>query len=403
MSSSPADRRPLIAQAFCGLFALLCALPLAAAQTLVFWNSQQNGEVLAEIAAGFTKSAGIKIETNWLNQADLRSSLLRHATDGDLPDVALVPADFLALDKELKYSEVPKPGKNSELVPNAANSGLFEGRNLGAPLFWGNHLMLYYNRSLVRKPARTWTEMAAQARELQTRNVRALGMQFGEMFWLVPFYGAYGGWPVDAKGGITLDTPAMVKTLNTYFGLASGGLTLKECRNDCALDRFAAGEFAYSINGDWAMRELREAMGDKLGVTTLPQLEGGKNLVPMYSGYVLVFPGQSLKGPKRDALLKFIRYMQSEPVQRRWFAETSHLPVNDKVYREVLTRADENLKASLTQLKLARAMPSDRGMAFAWEGMAKGFSSMYQGRVNAVEAARIMQQHADRAQRRADY
>ncbi|MCX9154966.1 extracellular solute-binding protein [Niveibacterium sp. 24ML] len=402
MPSNRANCRPLT-HALAGLLALLCALPLGAAQTLVFWNSQQNGELLADVAAGFTKSAGIKIETNWLNQADLRSSLLRHATDGDLPDVALVPADFLALDKELKYSVVPAAGKDGTLVPNAASSGLFEGRNLGAPLFWGNHLMLYYNRSLVSKPARTWAEMAAQARQLQARNIRALGMQFGEMFWLVPFYGAYGGWPVDAKGAVTLDTPAMAKALTTYFGLASGGLTLKECRNDCALDRFAAGEFAYSINGDWAMRELRDALGDKLGVATLPQLDGGKNLVPMYSGYVLVFPGQSLKGPKRDALLKFIRYMQSEPVQRRWFNETSHLPVNANVYRDVLARADDNLKASLNQLKQARAMPNDRGMAFAWEGMAKGFSSMYQGRVTATEAARIMQQHADRAQRRADY
>ena len=384
------------------LLTLSAALPLAAAPTLVFWNSQQNSELLAAIAADFSKSTGIKIETNWLNQADLRGSLLRHATDGDLPDVALVPTDFLALDKELKYSDVPAQGKASDLVPNAARSGYFEGRNLGAPMFWGNHLMLYYNRSLVSKPARTLTEMAQQVKGLQAKGVRTLGMNFGEMYWMVPFYGGYGGWPVDAKGAITLDTPAMVKTLETYFGLISRGITPKECHADCALDRFISGEFAYAINGDWAMRELHDALGDKLGVTTLPQLEGGKNLVPMYSGYVLAFPGQSLKGPKRDALLKFMRYMQSAQVQRRWFDETSHLPVNATVYRDVLAKADDNEKASLNQLKLARAMPNDRGMAFAWEGLAKGFSAMFQGRVSAAEAAKIMQQHADRAQRRTD-
>ncbi|GAA5179605.1 extracellular solute-binding protein [Niveibacterium umoris] len=384
------------------LLAVAAALPLCAAPTIVFWNAQQNADALAAIASDFAKTGAGKVETNWINQNDLRASLLRHATDGDLPDVALVPSDFLALDKELKYSEVPAT-KSGELVPNAAASGLFEGRALGAPMFWGNHLMLYYNRSLVAKPARSFAEMATQAKALEAKGVRALAMNWGEMYWMVPFYGAYGGWPVDAKGSVTLNTPAMVQTLNTYFGLVSGGLTQKECRGDCPLDRFIAGEFAYSINGDWAMHELREALGDKLGVTTLPQLEGGRNLVPMYSGYVLVFPGNALKGPKRDALLKFLRYMQSPEIQRRWFAETALLPVNAAVYREALAKADDNLKASLNQLRLARAMPNDRGMAFAWEGLAKGFSSMYQGRVNATEAARMMQQHADRAQRRTDY
>ncbi|WP_374603028.1 extracellular solute-binding protein [Niveibacterium sp.] len=386
-----------------GLLALAAAVPLYAAPKLVFWNSQQNAELLAAITADFSKTSGIKVETNWLNQADLRGSLLRHATDGDLPDVVLVPTDFLALDKELKYSDVPPVGKSSDLVPNAAGSGLFEGRNLGAPMFWGNHLMLFYNRSLVSKPARTLAEMTQQLPALQAKGVKALGTNFGAMYWMVPFYGAYGGWPVDAKGGITLDTPAMAKTLDTYFGLVTRGLTLKECRTDCALDRFMAGEFAYAINGDWAMRELQDALGDKLGVTVLPQVEPGKNLVPMYSGYVLAFPGLSLKGPKRDALLKFMRYMQSAEVQRRWFDETRRLPVNATVYRDVLAKADDNLKASLNQLKLARAMPNDRGMAFAWEGLAKGFSAMYQGRVSATEAAKLMQQHAERAQRRTDY
>ena len=69
------------------------------------------------------------------------------------------------------------------------------------------------------------------------------------------------------------------------------------------------------------------------------------------------------------------------------YDETSHLPVNAAVYRDVLAKADDNLKASLNQLKLARAMPNDRGMAFAWEGLAKGFSAMYQGHVTAAEAA----------------
>ena len=39
------------------------------------------------------------------------------------------------------------------------------------------------------------------------------------------------------------------------------------------LERFAAGEFAYSIAGDWDYRGLQEKMGDKLGVAVMPSID----------------------------------------------------------------------------------------------------------------------------------
>lgn len=387
------------------LVALFCSLGTVAATAagpLVFWNNQQGADVVKGIANDFTRQSGIPVETTWIIQADYRTQLLRHAADGDPPDVALVAADFLSMNKELKFSEIPAQAKSRDIVPNALPSGLYEGRQLGAPVIWGNHLLLYYNKDFVTQPARSFAEMEQQIPLFKARGVKPLGMNFGEMYWMVPFVGAYGGWPLGPKGELTLNTPAMAQALDFYFGLVKKGLTLKECRIDCALDRFMDGEFAYAINGDWAYRVLSENLGDKLGVATLPVIDAKRPLVPMFGAYVLVFPNHSLEGPKREALLKFLRYMQSPEVQRRWFREASLLPVNSKVFREVSAQANPYVKASLTQLASARAMPNDRGMAFAWDGMAKGYSSLYNNLSDPKQAAALMQQSAEKAAHRTD-
>lgn len=392
----------LTARLLCGLVLLTGMASATAATPLIFWNDHSAAEATKAIANDFTKKSGIPVETNWIHQPDYRTQLLRHAAEGDPPDVALVAADFLSMNKELRFSEIPAQARSRDIIANATLSGMYEGRQLGAPVFWGNHLMLYYNKDFVQQPARSFAEMEQQIPALKARGVKPLGMNFGEMYWMVPFVGAYGGWPLDTKGEITLDTPAMAQALDFYFGLVKKGLTLKDCRNDCALDRFIDGEFAYAINGDWAYRELSENLGDKLGVATLPVIDPKKPLVPMFGAYVLVFPNKSLEGPKRAALLKFLHYMQSPDIQRRWFRDASLLPVSGRAYREVSSQASPYLKASLAQIKQARAMPNDRGMPFAWDGMAKGYSAMYNNLANARQAAALMQQHAEKAAQRSD-
>lgn len=379
---------------------LACTAVSAAGNGIVFWNNQQASDIVNAICRDFTRKTGIPVDSSWISQADYRASLLRHALDGDLPDVAMVPADFLSMAPELTLSVIPAGVQVKGLLPGPVEAGTYGDQVLGAPVTWGNHLMLFYNRDLVKTPARTFAELEQQAVELRARGVKPLGINFGEMYWLAPFMGAYGGWPINDQGQLYLRTPATVQALEFFFGLVDKGLTLKECRTDCANERFVRGEFAYAIAGDWMYRDVQEKMGKKLGVTTIPMIDN-RVVTPMFSSYVLIFPNKSLEGPKKDALIKFIRYMQSPEVQRRWAYEGRLFPVTEKVFKEMTAKADENLKGSLAQLRLARPMPNARRMAFAWEGMAKGFSGMYNGRLNAVEAAKVMQTHAERVAKRA--
>lgn len=368
--------------------------------SLVFWNAQQASDAVQAICREFTRETGIPIDVSWISQSEYRTTLLRHAHDGELPDVALVPGDFLSMRSELQLSALPSALQSSAILPGALAAGRLEGQAYGAPVVWGNHLMLAYNRDFVSQPARNFAELEQQHQQLRQRGVRTLALNFGEMYSLVPFLTAFGGWPLDDKGMIRLDGEPMHNALDFYFSLAERGVILRECRSNCVPERFARGEFAYAIAGDWDLRSLAQQMGSRLGIARLPNI-GKTAPVSMFSANVLVFPGRSLQGQKGEQLRRFLTWMQSPATQRRWAKEARLFPVHRQVFRETIRKADGNLAASLEQLRASRVMPNDRNMSFAWEGMAKGFSAMYNGRVDAAGAAALMQQHAERLARRA--
>lgn len=392
--------RPWLLALGWGLALLAQAAPPASPPHLVLWNSQQASDITQQLGQAFGKKNGVTVDVSWINASDLRAMLLRHANEGDLPDVALIPGDLLSLSQEIKLSPLPEDLNANNILTEATQSGRYEGVLYGLPVIWGNHLMLFYNRSLVSQPAKSFEEMELQLPALKAKGVKALGMNFGEMYWFAPFMGAFDAWPLNERNQLTLNTPGTAQALEYYFGLVKKGLTLKECRFDCAQERFINGEFAYAINGDWAYRDLVQKLGPKLGVAMLPQA-GQRSLVPMSSAYVLVFPNHGLNGPKRELLLRFARYMQSAEVQKRWARDAALLPVSEPIFREVTRNADANFRAFLGQLRRARAMPNTRAMAFAWDGMAKGFSSYYNNRSDATQAAAMMQARAEKSLQRA--
>lgn len=380
-----------------GIGTLLLACFAQASPSITFWHNL-SPELLNALCHTFTKQTGIAVNPKWYRGPDYAPALLNRVAADTLPDVALMPADMLALDRELRFSPIPPGLQSKSILPNTIRAGMHGNILLGAPTTWGNHLMLYYNRDYVTQPAATFAELEKQATALNAKGIKPLGFNFNEMYWFVPFMGAYGGWPLNEKGELTLNTHATEEALEFYFSLVSKGLTPADCDNACSLQRFAKGEFAYSIGGDWMYKELSEKLGTRFGVATLPNI-GTRTLKPMYTSYLLTFPNHSLEGPKRAQLIKFLQFMQSPAIQRRWAKEGGLLPVDTVVFNETISQADANKQNLLRQLRQARPMPNERMMAHAWNGMAKGFTAMKNGRVDAEKAGLLMQQQAQKAAR----
>jgi maltose-binding protein MalE len=272
-------------------------------------------------------------------------------------------ADFVGIQKELKLSSIKVPLKGSDDQLDTVRLG----KDIhAAPVTGGNHLLLYFNRSKVKVPAQTFDELVTAQGQRDKNQSPVIAWNYDEPYWIVPFIGSKGAWPLQ-DGKVTLNSPGVGEAFRDYYDLKDS-LKLGSCDYTCSQKAFVEEKADYLINGVWAYGELKEKLGDKLGVALLPQLKG-KALVPMFSTIALLFPDRSLDKDKTGTLKAFIRILQSENVQKNW-ASLGHIPI----LANVESPKDPNWDVVLQQLKLARAMPSDPAMVWAWEALRKGWS-----------------------------
>ncbi|TAA47098.1 sugar ABC transporter substrate-binding protein [Corallincola spongiicola] len=364
------------------------------AAELELWHAHQARAFIEQVVENFTKETGVTVNITPFAPAKVKGELLLGAASGLTPDVVLVPSDFLGLHNELKLTALNSEWNDPALDESARQTTVIAGRQYGVPIIQGNHLMMFYNKKYIPQPAASWKQLAAQQKELKQRAVKAIGWNYGEMYWFVPFLGAFDGWPMDSDK-VTLNTPAMIKALNFYRSLSDQGLVPKGCNYDCAQGQFLSGEYAYSINGDWAYSDFKKELGDSLGVALLPTIDG-KPLKPMSSSFVLAFPRMQEKSETAEKLQALARFFQQAENQRYIYEQYRLLPVNDTVFSQIRDNAKGDEKVILEQLALTKAMPSEPAMAITWEALAKGYKRFMDHGYSAEKAAAYMQSLADR-------
>jgi maltose-binding protein MalE len=374
-------------------FSILLVSNAFASDSIQFAYTFENHSI-GKLVDEFSESTGIEIERRFIDQGDLKILLLESIESDTAPEVVLVPSDHSGLYRPMRFSEVDSQLTDSNVSLDNWQSAYVDGKYFGAPIIRGNHLMLYYNKRLVSSPAETWKQLINQTDEIRAKGATPVAWNFNEMYFFMPFLGAFGGWPV-TEGLLTLDSTAMVQALQSYRLLSQSIPIDTSCDYDCAFQTFAAGKLAYTINGDWALKDFQNALKDDLGIAVLPAWQD-KPLVPMYSTHVLVFPDNSLTGPHADSLMKFTQYMQSKEIQGRLWEEIKVFPVEESAYEQALETIDPELQPILLQLQQAKAMPSERAMSYAWGAMSKAYERFINDVLSAEDAAKLMQRLAER-------
>ncbi len=384
----------IIKTVYVALFLLLVTPSHSRGSNIIFWHKETDAKKFLEIlCAEFSKKHQVTLKAEYIPVNHLKQALIKSYMDGRLPDVALVPSDFVGISSLINLSELPASFKHPRINENTYATVQLAGKIYGAPVLGGNHIMMYYNKKKVKKPATTWDELLSQKNILEQQGTKPIGWNYNDVYWFVGFIGAFGGRPMDGDT-ITLDTKAMQRALIFYKSLSDKGLIPQNCTYKCNTVRFFEGEFAYALNGDWAYWETEKALGEDFGVAIIPSI-GSQPVTPMYSTHALIFPGKSLQGNKGDILKKFIITMQSETIQRRWYTVLKRLPVHEEILEEFKQQAGPNQQQLLRQLEFARAIPSSPGMSVAWEGIRKGFCRFIAGSLDAEQASRLMQDIAD--------
>jgi arabinogalactan oligomer/maltooligosaccharide transport system substrate-binding protein len=270
------------------------------------------------------------------------------------------------------------------------------GKTWALPISSGNHLMLMYNKDLVKTPPKTTDELVTMGKTLTTGDRYAIVWNMTEPFWLVPWLGGFGGQVFDKDGRTpTLNTKAMIDTLQFMYDLkAKYMIAPKEADYATADTLFKEGKAAMLINGDWSLGDYKKALGDKLGIAPLPKVSAtGLYPAPYTSGKYFMIP-TSDAGDKLLAVVAYMTFATSYDNQIDLVKTLSRLPALRKALDDEVVKSDPLLQGSAAQMALGTPMPSVIEMRANWDAMKPEMNAVFAGSKSPADAAKAMQDAA---------
>lgn len=341
----------------------------AAPEPITLWHTQDRtqAEILAGLVKDFSRESGVPVTLE--TGLDLMEALVVQAESGRPPDAVLAPSDITSLAARIALDEIPQ-AMNAGVATELLSTVSLGGRIYGVPVFDGNHLVLYYNRKLVKTPASTWEELEA---------LKPIAMHFDAPYSVVPFFG----------GNISF-TERCSEAIQAYKELVDRGVIKRDCDYACVSDDFYAGKFSYAINGDWAFGDASRVLGADLGVAPLPSLNGRK-LVSPRATHALFFPARSLAGPRGVSLRMLAAYFARPEVQLRWFDSGRRLPAAKLARDQALKRVSGPTAELLRALDGAAAIPNDAKLPHMWVALRRGIHFTTLGLRGPAEACAMMQ------------
>lgn len=370
--------------------------------TITFWEQEgEDVDVFIDQAIADFQAANptITVErTHYENEA-LRDQFQTASLANAAPDVVRVPNDFAgpfsALDIVAPVDQLFDKAFLSQFFQGALDPAVVAGTLYGVPDNYGNHLMLIYNKDLIATPPATFEELITTAKTLTQGDIQGFAYNLNEPFWGAGFYGAFGGWPLDAKDKPTFNNKSFSDYLAFVGKLKTDGVVPAECDYNCADTLMKDGKAAMIINGDWSLGDYTKALGDKMGVAPVPSING-KPFTEMTAGkYFMVAKPVLDDAAKKAAVQTFITYMTSKDVQKKWLDQFKRLPSNSEVAKDPSIASDPILAGSMAALSNGRGQPAAPEMRCAWDAWRPNLEGVMAGSLSPADAATAAQTSAD--------
>ena len=188
--------------------------------------------------------------------------------------------------------------------------------SLKAVAFW-------YNKELLPTPPATTDELKALM-----EGGTPISMNYG-CYHMYGFFNAFGGNIFDSSWKVVADQGTGVTDTFTYLNdLYKISVANSWARTDTdGLAPFNEGKLAAIMNGNWAMGDYRNALGDKLGVAALPAGPAGP-AAPMLGVDGYYFNPISTN---KEAALEVALYLTNAASQTVMMNEAGHVPVRTDV------------------------------------------------------------------------
>ncbi len=382
--------------------------PTAEPVVITYWeeDSDDADVLLDALAQAFMSShPSIQVARVHFDREELRDRFQAAAATAESPELARAAGDFAGPFSDLgliQPAETLFGGQiTGQFLPGALAGATARAKLWALPDNYGNHLMLLYNKKLVTTVPADTDAWIAQLKTLTNAAKGQYGLAYylTEPFWLAPWIGGFGGWPLDSQDNPSLNTPAVVAALQFVRDLKLVHKVVPpEADYPAAARLFETGQAAYLIDGTWNQERYRE-VGVDFGIATLPKVSAtGLYPAPMTAGTAgkYWFISRTAEGPRLDAAKLFVEFMTSAQAQGQWLARLRRLPSNQSIAAGDLITKDPLLKASMDQLSKGRGMPAASEMRCAWSGMGLHLAPFLAGKLTPADAAKAMQIEAER-------
>lgn len=306
---------------------------------------------------------------------------------------ALLLAPLQAEDVLQPLDELLPPDELNDFVGSALTGARRNGRLWGLPDSAGFHMLLYYNQALLPAPPTTLSELESLAAEQPPQT--GLTFNSADPLWLLPWLNGFGGWPVDERGAIRLNTPEMVAALTRYRGWHSEAWFAGR-PYDAALSAFREGDAAMLIDGAWTLAALDD-MDAPWRVALLPEVDGRRAGSLVLGRYWAV--GRESQGPRAEASLQLLAFITDPEQQLLRLEGTGLLPVRRAALVDPRVTSDARLRLSSQQLQAGQGLPLGLDPNLLLNAMREPLAALLTDELSPAEAAAAMQRNAEAALR----
>lgn len=295
---------------------------------VILWHSWTAAEalVLDQALAEFREAnPQVTIVELALPFDELLDQFTQSANEGTGPDLLLGPAAWIGNLADAGLIRSLEVGEGSDLNLDSRNTRLvaYQSQVYGVPLSLGPKA-LYFNQSLVDRPATTLNELLEHAAAGQEV---AFVPRFEAAHWGIQ---AFGQGLFDPDGALNLADSGFVEWLAWLKEAQKKPGVILNADDEALRQLFAEGRIAYYVGGPEQQAFLKQTMGeDMLGVTRLP---GGptRPAGPLLPAETALFYTFSSDGQARIALA-LARFLSNQQQSIRFMRELDRVPANRQV------------------------------------------------------------------------
>lgn len=383
---------------------LIVSLPVKAEESnpkslrIQIWHQMiySHRTILAEAVEEFKRThPHVQIDLTYRETEELRSAYQAAAMGGSGPDLIYGPSDQVG---PFATMGIIRPIENifpeeyfKQFDPLSTIS--YQGHIFMQGDMVGNHLMLIYNKKLLKKPPQNTNELISLAQK-NTIDIDhdVVTDQYGlvwnmtEPFFFVPWIKGFGEHFLDKNDMPHLATESTQKAFQLIQKFKKLKIVPQECDYELANALFKEGKAAMIINGDWSWGDYQKA-GLDFGVAPLPMIsETGLWPAPLVGtkGYSMNI---HIKEENLETVKELMKFLTSFEVQKLFTEKANTLPSNLALRQTDLVKNNELLKESSEIMKHGMPMPIVPEIRATWDALRGKYQSVLAGKLQPDIAA----------------